>query len=200
MLECRHCGEYLRGDANSFGARCPSCREPLYERSDALRRQRDALESRGSICAVHPGNAAVGPCKRCGTFMCGNCRSRWDDRVLCLACVERVMAGKENASEQVKTHRWQALLSVLLGFCGWILAMAVVPFAGLRGAAAHEAMVGLVMVATASALPCLFGLGQAAAAIRVRGDRMVLATCGLVLTGAQIGTVSGMVLLVLWKQ
>jgi hypothetical protein len=200
MLECRHCGEYLRGDSTSFGARCPKCREPLFERSDPVRRQRDAMESKGRICAVHPGNAAIGPCKRCGNFMCGICRSRWDDSILCLACVERRMSGKETESEQTKTHRWQALLSVLLGFAGWILAVLVVPFAAARGAAVQEAMVGLVLIAALSASPCLFGLGQAAAAIYVRGDRMVVATCGLVLTGAQIGTVSGIVLLVLWKQ
>ena len=59
MLDCRHCGEYLRGDATRFGARCPRCREPLYERPDALRRQREAQESQGGVCAVHPGNIAV---------------------------------------------------------------------------------------------------------------------------------------------
>jgi hypothetical protein len=201
LLDCRHCGEYLQGDAATLGARCPHCREPLYERPDGIRRQRDALESRGDVCGVHPGNVAVGPCKRCGTFMCGICRSRWEDRVLCLACVERLMRNKEAAPEHIKTHRWQAAVSVLLGFASWILAFLALPLAGLRNAAApNEVIVVMLILAVISLLPALFGLGQAAAAIRVRGDRMVLATCGLALTGAQLGTVTGLMLLVIWKQ
>jgi len=197
MLDCRHCGEYLRGDATKYGARCPHCREPLFERSDAACRRRDAQESRGDNCPTHPGNIAVGYCKRCGTFMCSLCRSRWNDRVLCLECVERLMAGKEKVSEQEQTHRWQALVSVLLGFGSWVLAS---PLVAVRGAAtSQEGIIGLVMVAMVSLLPSLFGLGMAAAAIRVRGDRMVAATCGLALNGAQIGTVTGLVLLVIWK-
>src|SRR5262249_16125509 len=198
MLDCRHCGEYLRGDAARFGARCPRCREPLYERPDAVRRQREAQESLGGVCAVHPGNVAVGPCKRCGTFMCGLCRTRWDDRTLCLACVERLMSGAETSPEDLKAHRWQGLVSVLLGFFAWMLALPVVIVRGFG--ASHDILVGLLLLALISFLPSLFGLGQAAAAVRVRGDRMVLATCGLVLNGAQLGTVLGLVLLVIWKQ
>jgi len=197
MLDCRHCGQHLRGDALALGARCPHCREPLYERPDAVRRRRDAQESRGGICAVHPGNVAVGPCKRCGTFMCGICRSRWEDSLLCPACVERLMSGRETAPEHVLTHRWQALVSVLLGFASWILALPLV--AVLGAGASKEALIGLFMLAAVSLVPSLFGLGQAVAAIRVRGDRMMLATCGLALTGAQIGTVTGLALLVIWK-
>jgi hypothetical protein len=198
MLDCRHCGEFLRGDAARFGSRCPRCREPLYERPDAVRRQRDAQESRGGVCAVHAGNVAIGPCKRCGTFMCGLCRSRWDDRTLCVACVERLMAGGESSPEDLKTHRWQALASLLLGFFGWMLALPIVVVRGVG--ASRDVLIALMVLAVISLLPSLFGVGLAAAAIRVRGDRMVLATCGLALTAAQIGTVTGLVLLVIWKQ
>jgi hypothetical protein len=198
MLDCRHCGEHLEGDPLKMGARCPRCREPLYERADSVRRSREAQESGGGICAKHPGNPAVAPCKRCGTFMCGLCRSRWENRVLCLACVERLMASRDAIPEEVKTQRWQALVSVLLGFAGWILALPVVL---IRGAGTpREVVIGLMVLAVVSLLPSLLGLGQAAAVIRVRGDRMIMATCGLVLTGAQIGTVTGLVLLVIWKQ
>jgi len=130
--------------------------------------------------------------------MCGICRSRWNERTLCLACVERLMGKGHTASEDVRTQRWQALVSVLLGFCSWILALPLVLFRG--AGSSQEALFGLLVLAVISLLPSLFGLGQAAAVIRVRGDRMVLAACGLVLTGAQIGTVTGLVLLVIWKQ
>ena len=114
MIDCRHCGEYLRGDAARFGSRCPRCRESLYERTDTVRRQRDAQESQGGTCAVHPGNPAVAPCKRCGTFMCGLCRTRWDEKSLCLACVERLMSGAESTPEEAKAHRRQAALALVL--------------------------------------------------------------------------------------
>ena len=32
MLECRQCGEYIRGEAEKKAVRCPRCREPLFER------------------------------------------------------------------------------------------------------------------------------------------------------------------------
>ena len=134
MLDCRHCGEKLDEKDASLGARCPHCREPLHERPDALRRQRETQESRGGVCAIHAGNVAVGACKRCGTFMCGLCRSRWANRVMCVACVDRLIGNSETASEDVKTQRWQALVSVLLGFASWILALpvAVMPRPGQR--------------------------------------------------------------------
>ena len=108
------------------------------------------------------------------------------------------MGNGETASDEVKTQRWQALVSVLLGFASWILALPVVV---VRGAGTpKEVLVGLVLLAVVSLLPSLLGLGQAVAVIRMRGDRMVLATCGLALTGVQIGTVMGLVLIVIWKQ
>jgi hypothetical protein len=198
MLDCRHCGEYLQGDVSRFGARCPRCREPLLERPDAVRRQREAQDARGGTCAVHPGNLAVGPCPRCGLFMCGLCRSRWDNRTLCLACVERLMAGADRLSTEAKAHRRLALAALLLGILAWGLTL---PVLVVRGASTHrELLVALLVLAMISLVPALIGLGQAATAIRLRGDRMVLATFGLALTGSQVGTVTGLILLVIWKQ
>jgi hypothetical protein len=198
MLDCRHCGEYLRGDVTRFGSRCPRCREPLYERLDAVRRQRDAHESRGGICAVHPGNIAIGPCPRCGTFMCGLCRTRWDNRTLCLACVERLMSGLERSPEDARTHRRLALAGLLLGILAWLLTLPVVVVRGVGSV--REVLIALLILAMMSLIPALIGLGQAVSAIRMRGDRMVLATFALVLAGSQVGTVTGLLLLVIWKQ
>ena len=198
MLDCRHCGEYLRGDATRFGARCPRCREPLYERPDHIRRQREAQETQGGTCAVHPGNVAVGPCKRCGTFMCGICRTRWQDRPLCLACVERLMSGADGSPEATRSHRLQGLVGLLLGMLAWLLTLPVVIVRGVGST--RDVLVALLILAAISLVPALVGLGMAAAAIRVRGDRMALATFALALTGSQVGTVTGLLLLVIWKQ
>ena len=40
-------------------------------------------------CALHSGNAAVGDCTRCGTFMCGLCAVEVDDSSLCPSCFDR---------------------------------------------------------------------------------------------------------------
>jgi hypothetical protein len=198
MLDCRHCGEYLRGDATRFGARCPRCREPLYERPDYVRRQRDAQESRGGFCATHPASVAVGPCRRCGTFMCGLCRTRWDDKPVCVACVERLMTGAEATPENTFAHRRQAIIGLCLGMLAWVLTLPVVIVRGVGST--RDVMIALLLLAVMSMLPALVGVGQAAAAIRTRGDRLVLATFGLVLSGSQVGTVTGLLLLVIWKQ
>jgi hypothetical protein len=188
----------LQGDPLRFGARCPRCREPLYERPDGARRQREAQEASGGACAVHPNNIALGACKRCGTFMCGLCRSRWDDRVLCLACVERLVSGAESASQEGAAHRGQASAAIILGMIGWLLTL---PVFIVRGAGTRkEVLVACLLTAIFSYLPTVFGLGMAASAVRVRGDRMVAATCGLLLNGAQLGTVTGLVLLLVWQQ
>jgi hypothetical protein len=199
MLDCRHCGEYLTGEPERYGSRCPRCREPLYERPDGVRRQRDAQESQGGTCAVHPGNPAVGTCKRCGTFVCGLCRSRWNERTLCVACIDRMMTGAagDDTGQEQAAHRRQALLGVILGLTGWVLAL---PLLVARGfSSTRELMLALLLIALMSLIPTLFGVGQAAAAIRVRGNRMIMATCGLALSGLQVGTVLGLVLLVIWK-
>jgi hypothetical protein len=199
MLDCRQCGEYLTGEIERHGARCPRCREPLYERPDAVRRQRDAQESQGGTCAVHPGNPAVGPCKRCGTFMCGLCRSRWMDRTLCVACVDRIMSGEgaDDSGKEQATHRRQAALGLILGLVGWMLALPLL-LARTIGLTS-EVVMALLLVALLSLIPTLFGVGQAAAAIRVRGNRMILATSALAVSGLQVGAVMGLVLLLIWK-
>jgi hypothetical protein len=118
-----------------------------------------------------------------------------------LACVERLMGDSEKTSEQLQTHRWQAVVSVMLGFGGWLLAVLALPLATARNfGVPSEGVAALCILAGVSVLPALFGIGLAAAAIRIRGDRMMLATCGLLLTAAQVGTVMGLVLLVIWKQ
>jgi hypothetical protein len=130
--------------------------------------------------------------------MCGLCRTRWDNRTLCLACVERLMSGTERAPEDARAHRRLALAALLLGIVAWTLTLPVIVVRGVGSV--REVLVGLLILAMLSLIPALFGLGQAASAIRMRGDRMVLATFGLALAGSQVGTVTGLLLLVIWKQ
>jgi hypothetical protein len=50
-----------------------------------------------------------------------------------------------------------------------------------------------------SPLASVFGIGQAAAAIRIRGDYMNLATAGLILSGVHVGVVVGLFSLAMWQ-
>ena len=88
MPRCPDCGFRLPGDRNRVGARCPHCRSPLYQPPGRF--PREAADGEAA-CVVHPGNVSVGACGRCGNFLCDTCRTRWDDLVLCAACVDRAV-------------------------------------------------------------------------------------------------------------
>jgi hypothetical protein len=199
MIECRHCREVFSGEPDRYGARCPRCREPLYERAGAQGRSREDSET--ARCTVHPNNASVGTCQRCGNFLCGVCRTRWQERSVCLACLERALDAKESRPEDVRAHRRQAILALLFGIIAWaLILLGVVPLLIARpGSASASGLVILAgLVTLSSLLPALFGVGQGAAAIRARGERMILATCGLILCGAHLGVILGAMLFAAW--
>src|SRR5262245_43066849 len=133
MVECRYCGELFYGDPERVGARCRRCREPLYERRDPHHAAHEPVPT-GARCATHPNNPAVGTCQRCGTYVCGVCRTRWQDRALCLACLARALDVKEVRPEEVRAHRRQALLALTFGATAWglVLVVALLLFLGAR--------------------------------------------------------------------
>jgi hypothetical protein len=202
MRRCRYCREAICKNPEVVGARCPHCREPLYERYDPAD---DAAEASGtaggSRCAVHAGNRAVGTCQRCGNYLCGLCWTRWRGRSLCVACVDRALTAREVAPEDARDHLRQGLLAVVLGVAAWVVAVAgaVVVVAGTAGEFKLELLVLGFFVLLASLLPSVLGIGQAAAAIRARGDHMILATAGLLLSGLHAGMVVGVLGLSLWQ-
>ena len=188
MRRCPSCHERLPADPARRGARCPHCRDPLYEEREP--RRRDEVGS----CAAHPGNPAADTCPRCGNYACAVCRTRWRDRWLCAACVDRALDAREAVPGEAAAHLRQAVLGLIFGALSW----GVVLVALVIGAAATEsknialiAVAGLLLMG--SPLPAVFGVGQAAAAIRTRGDHMILATIGLVLSGLHVGTVIGLI-------
>jgi hypothetical protein len=188
MARCPECGERLPDDPERQGARCPACREPLYDRSRGRRRGEE-----GGQCAVHPDNAAAGTCGRCGNYVCDVCRTRWQGRWLCAACVDLALERRDALPAEAAAHLRQALLALGLGVASWVLfllgMLLAAAFVGEREVAALV-LAGLVILA--SPLPSLVGLGQGIAAIRARGDHMILATLGLLLTGLNIGAFIGL--------
>lgn len=203
MVVCRQCREYVRGDLEETGARCPSCRLPLYEPPDPPAPRPEHLDQTQSACAVHPGNLAVGPCPGCGTFVCGYCRTRWQGRRVCVACVERELGGKGANPLALKAHRQQALLSLVLGIGGWVLlVLGGLPLFALPGRESGPAQTLRTLaelLLLASLVPALFGVGQGAAALRGRGDRMRIATTGLLLSASQLGIMLGLLAFNLWN-
>jgi hypothetical protein len=163
----------------------------------------DPREDRGA-CSLHPENVAVGTCQRCGNFLCRVCRTRWGSSSLCLACSERLLRDKERSPEVTQAHRRQAVLSLVMGIIAWALAFpSILLFAGASRQTGQSVM-GLIVFAwilgLASLVPACFGVGQGVSAVRARGDRLIVATCGLVLSGAYLGLLIGAVLLALWRR
>jgi hypothetical protein len=199
-MDCRFCGEFIAGDPDRVGARCPRCREPLYEKPDA-RRPVEAAAG-GAACAVHARSAAVTQCQRCGGGVCAVCRSRWRQEVLCVACLEKVMAVKHVRPEEAVAHRRQAFLGLALGGAAWVVALlALLPLLGVRGGDSDQALaITAGVIALVSLLPALFGVGQAAAAVRVRGEWLRAATCGLCLSAGHVGVVLGLLLFAVWNR
>jgi hypothetical protein len=188
MTRCPVCGERLPGDPDRHGARCPACREPLY---DPPPRRRDLVDGQ---CAVHPDNPALGTCGRCGNYLCATCRTRWRDRWLCAACVDRALERKEAVPAEASAHLRQALLALGLGVASWgfLLLASLLALAGMGSQnVVLVALGGLAVLA--SPLPAILGLGQGMAAIRARGDHMILATLGLVLCGLHVGVMIGLI-------
>src|SRR5262249_30354155 len=148
-----------------------------------------AAESGGNYCAAHPRNLAAGVCQRCGTYLCGVCRTQWLDRVGCLGCLEGAPETGDPRPGGPRAHQSPAVLSLVFGVGAWLLvALAGVPLMLLSGSPSEHFLVLSGLLVFTSFVPALFGVGQGAAAIRARGERMILATCGLVLSGASVGT------------
>ena len=203
MALCPSCEYPLPDDRERVGARCPNCRDPLYEPPGRF--GRPVREGEGA-CSVHPECESVGPCGRCGNFMCETCRTRWRDQILCAACVDRVMESKEAAPEQSRTHLRQALTALGMGIGAWVLGVVgfvVAVLAAAVGVAANHGaptqgtleVVGLILIAMllASGGASAFGIGQAVAVLRVRGNHMILATIGLVVGALYVGMFIGVI-------
>src|SRR5437764_5523979 len=95
-----------------IGARCPNCRMPLFEKD----RQRPPVVDLGP-CALHKDNSAVAKCSRCGQMICSLCRTRWEDEILCTACLDQSLHTGRANPRLSKVQKRQATWSVVLA-CG----------------------------------------------------------------------------------
>ena len=200
MPRCPSCDYPLPTDRERLGARCPNCRDPLYEPPG--RYGRPAREGEGA-CATHPGVEVVGTCARCGNYLCEVCRTRWRDGVLCAACVDRAFGSGEAPPEQKRAQLRQVLFSLGLGLAAWVLSFAAwllaVVVSGASGRLNFGLILLMVLVFLGDMVLAALGLGQAAAALRARGNAMILATVGLVLNGLYLGALLGLFSFTVWQ-
>ena len=199
-IRCRYCRHRVEGPADAAGSRCPECFEPLFERTRVPKLVFNDLAQDESACALHPHNLAVSTCERCGNYMCPVCRTRWQDRVTCPACVERALESRPTAPEAARQHFRQAILALVFGLASWAVLLAAFGLLLLfMESSDNSAAAGLVilggLVIMLSPFLSAVGIGQGAAAIRARGDHMILATCGLLLSALQGGVLLGLFLL-----
>ena len=197
MNHCPSCDHSLPHDREHLGARCPNCRDPLYEPSD--RTSRPVREGEGA-CALHAGREAVGACERCGNYFCEVCHTRWRDQALCISCIERVLASREATPEQARAHFRQALLGLLMSLGSWVaFILGIALILVIRSTPELFVLILLVLLLFVSAmLLAVMGTGSAVAALRTRGPQMMMATGALLIGGLFLGVFLGYYILEVW--
>ena len=197
MADCPHCGEVFAGTREPDRSRCPHCHEPIFERAGGPRLVSESGDTSHGICAMHGDNVAIGTCSRCGNFLCPVCRTKWSNEVFCFACVERLMGEESVNPAERRAHKRQATLGMVLGIIAWVSTLvAASPLLVVSGWQNDQGMfLFAILLSGLSLVPSLFGAGQATAAIRIRGQQMLVATFGLVLCCSHIGLVLGLILI-----
>src|SRR5262245_19420472 len=120
MARCPQCDYQIPDDRERVGARCPSCRDPLYEPVGRIARR---VREGDAACPVHVGMESVGVCRRCGVWVCETWRTRWRGQLLCAACVEKALTAGEAASEEVRESFSQETRAMALGSAAWVVAL-----------------------------------------------------------------------------
>ena len=98
----------------------------------------------------------------------------------------------------------QSALGLIFGIAAWVVALlgCIVMVAGFEGGPGEANVVLVafgVIIFLASPLLGVLGIGQSAAAIRTRGNHMILATAALILCGLNIAVVIGLFALSFWQ-
>jgi hypothetical protein len=114
--------------------------------------------------------------------------------MLCAGCVDHALESGETTPEKARAHTRQAILALCFGIGAWILSGGFLLLLALVAHSSDALMVGLLflLVVIGNALLAAAGVGQALAALRTRGNHMILATAGLILNGLYLGVLVGL--------
>lgn len=195
MVDCRYCRDSFRKPVETIGARCPTCRMPLFEKE----KQRPPVVDLG-FCSLHKDNSAVAKCQRCGRMMCSVCRTRWDEEIVCPGCLDLSLQKGDMTPRQEQMQNRAAVWSLLMALGGWFfLLLTFWPLSNLFKGTPERSpanFAGILLVL--GALFAVVAIGQAAACIRIRGKRLAIATWGLSLAGLHLGLCLGILFLNIW--
>jgi hypothetical protein len=199
MARCPCCDYPLPDDRERVGARCPRCRDPLYEPATRIARAARAGEP---SCPVHAAVESVSQCSRCGEHLCEVCRTRWRGQILCSACVDRALQTHEATPDQQRSVVRQARLALLLGGGAWLLSAVALGVLRLVGNQAPVFLTFAVcLVLLGNVLVAALGVGQGITALRTPGERRRSgeAAAGLLLGGVYAGLMLGLGTLFVWQ-
>jgi hypothetical protein len=196
MIECRYCREVLHTTPDKAGARCPSCRMPLFERQDKRRPPGYDL----GPCAFHADTPAYSKCRRCNRLVCNVCRTRWHEQIVCPACLSGALESGEPSPRELSQQRRGPVWSLLFALFGWLLLLAgIFPFRILlTGGPSSQLATTAGVLFLGSLLPAVFAVGLAASALRTRKGRLRLATWSMTLAGLHVGLVLGLMVVNVW--
>jgi hypothetical protein len=107
--------------------------------------------------------------------------------------VERALDTGEGSPQEARAHFRQAILALGFGVAAWVVILLAVFVITLSSGNIVAASMGVLAVIGSLCLSAP-GVAQGAAAIRARGNHMILATCGLLLSAIQAGAVIGLLL------
>lgn len=125
--------------------------------------------------------------------MCPVCRTRFRARNLCPTCVERVFESQESTPQDTRAHFLQAILAIVLGVAGWGITLFAIVLIGIGVEEESMPLVGIGgLVLLGSPVAAVAGAGLGACAVRTRGNHMIMATIGLLLSAFQIGVIIGL--------
>src|SRR5207244_404845 len=122
------------------------------------------------------------------------------EEIVCPQCVDNSIADDEPSPQEAQMQTKQAWFSVIFAVAGWtVLLLTLAPYSSFQQPPVTPTVKFLTYTLfLGSFLPAIFGLGYAVAAVRLRGDHLKLATCGLVSAGSQLGLAIAVIVLNLW--
>jgi len=107
--------------------------------------------------------------------------------------VDRVLESQEATPQDARAHFWQAILAIISGVAGWAITLFGLILIGVGVESDSMPLVGVGgLVILASPVTAIAGVGLGASAIRTRGNHMIMATIGLLLSAFQIGVIIGL--------
>jgi hypothetical protein len=118
--------------------------------------------------------------------------------------VERALERPEVLPAAARVQWLHALLAALLGGLAWLVGIVgmILVVAGMVGSGGLDMTTLIVgtLLFIGSGIPSLLGVGFGASAIGARGNHLILATIGVLVSGLHLGVLVGLFTFAFWQQ